>query len=640
MLQQIIFENKMQLWEDGNFYNNLWPLLASPKHYVEQVTKNYLDTRQPIQIIVTDSLPPEYKTVMRDIQSFFTTHYPQREPSPVIYYSQGWKDSMRHKDGTAQLMALHEVLAGLPTMVLMPGIDTATKEFHLKMGFWGMGDFSNPHYADLLTLDMTALEQELIRQDTHGQMEMFLKCPALTKGNHNHTIYQNEQHVRNEMQKAGCSEEEIANTLNEGVAGRYKKEQAWVLKKASETLTALIAESGATLVDFYQLLDETPALPRLPEIIRAERPQDTAAHLGRYAATILGLLDADVFTSDLHRFTLPMSQAVAAKAFHDAGDAKTAAELQARAWRALQAWYKGNDQAIPDGHRACIQYLQETGTGVPVSLTKWCDAERLTVSPPEKQIALRPAKPKALPARPPKKRAGDTETVDLGDGVELELVWCPPGTFWMGSPTSEWGRDDNETRHKVTLTRGFWIGKYPVTMPQWVTLVACNLSWSYMDKDSPMTNVDWDDCKKFFRKLNSKFPGRGQFRLPTEAEWEYACRAGTETEYAGTGVLREMGWYVRNSRGYIHSIGMKSPNDWGLHDMHGNVWEWCQDWYKEDYPPRDVVDPRGAASGTNRVLRGGCRCGSAENCRSAYRNYGAPSNRLDDLGFRVVRVLP
>ena len=628
-LQQTNFENNVNLWESHNFYNNVWPLADSPKHYVTQITKDYLDTRQPIQIIVTDSLPPDYKAVMLQLQSFFTKHYPQCGASPVIYYSQGWKDSMRHKDGTAQLMALHGVLAGLPTLVLMPFIDTATKEFHLKMSFWGMGDLSSLQHADVVTLDMAALEQDLIRQDTHSQMELFLECPELQDDNY--AVYKKEQSIRIAMQQKGRPEKEITGKLRDGIAGRYKKEQAWVLKEVSEAISALIAESGATLVDFYQLLDENPMPPRLPAIIQEKWPQEAELRLIRYADAILGLLDANTFTSELHRFTLPMSQAVAAKAFSDAGDAKTATELQTRAWDALSTWYQGHDRKIPDGHRACMRYLKEACGVVPVPFRQWVTEERLSIAPQ-------------------KRPAGDAETVVLPGNVPLDLVWCPPGTFWMGSPNDEVGRGDSETRHRVTLTRGFWMGKYPVTQEQWEAVMGAGTNPSHFKgAELPVEQVSWEDSQVFLEKVNALASGGG-FRLPTEAEWEYACRAGTETAFCygnrldatmanfdgnypygggGTGVYRQ-----KTTR-----VGMFKPNGWGLYDMHGNVWEWCQDWYG-GFSVGAEIDPTGAASGSRRVLRGGSWIHVASRCRSAYRGGDAPSSRNDNLGFRVARALP
>ena len=251
------------------------------------------------------------------------------------------------------------------------------------------------------------------------------------------------------------------------------------------------------------------------------------------------------------------------------------------------------------------------------------------------------------------RKAGDVQTVDLGGGVMLELVWCQPGTFWMGSPEYEDDRDYTETRHRVTLTKGFWMGKYPVTQGQWKALMreqpgsftACELlgvskSFARFVKtgDFPIEFVSWKDCQSFIKRLNLLVDGGG-FRLPTEAEWEFACRAGTKDAYAVTGDLDEIGWYDENSGGKTHPVGELKPNGWGLYDMHGNVWEWCQDWYGY-YPSRHVTDPLGAASGSSRVCRGGSWNDHASFSRSAQRFDHDPSDCDNEVGFRLARNLP
>jgi sulfatase modifying factor 1 len=155
----------------------------------------------------------------------------------------------------------------------------------------------------------------------------------------------------------------------------------------------------------------------------------------------------------------------------------------------------------------------------------------------------------------------------------------------------------------------------------------------------PVTCVSWNDTQALIKWLNTKEDR--QYRLPTEAEWEYACRTGTETRYyAGNSEadLDRAGWYYNNSGGRTHPVRQREPNRFGLYDMHGNVWEWCSDWYG-DYPTSSVTDPQGPSSGDNRVLRGGCWCSRARNCRSANRGRGPPGRRDDGLGFRLAASL-
>jgi formylglycine-generating enzyme required for sulfatase activity len=245
-------------------------------------------------------------------------------------------------------------------------------------------------------------------------------------------------------------------------------------------------------------------------------------------------------------------------------------------------------------------------------------------------IALMTLSPSLTAAR--ELKPGDTKIVELGGGVKLELAWCPAGSFLMGSPEGEADRNKNEMQHRVTLMKGFWLGKTEVTQRQWEAVMGSSPS-NFNGADLPVETVSWDDCQVFVRKLNAK-AGGGRFRLPTEAEWEYACRAGTAGPYAG--ILGDMGWYSENSDKTTHAAGQKRANAWGLFDMHGNVWEWCQDWYG-DYPAGSVTDPAGSGSGVDRVSRGGSWGIGAGLCRSAGRNRVAPYYRFYGLGVRLAR---
>jgi len=230
--------------------------------------------------------------------------------------------------------------------------------------------------------------------------------------------------------------------------------------------------------------------------------------------------------------------------------------------------------------------------------------------------------------------AGDEQSVDLGDGVKLELVWIPAGGFTMGSPADERDRSDKETQHRVTLTKGFWLGKYEVTQEQYQQVTGSNPS-KFKGAKNPVESVSWDDAKAFCEVLAKKL-GK-TVRLPTEAEWEYVCRAGTTTRfYTGDSESRLAGaaWYSRNCDDATHPVGEKKPNAWGLYDMHGNVWEWCEDWYG-GYPSGNVTDPRGPAYGSLRVIRGGSWSGFASYCRVGYRFGNYPDSGSNYVGFRA-----
>jgi len=231
------------------------------------------------------------------------------------------------------------------------------------------------------------------------------------------------------------------------------------------------------------------------------------------------------------------------------------------------------------------------------------------------------------------REAGICRTFNLPGGAEMEMIYCPPGEFMMGSPANEEGQEGNETQHRVRLTKGFWLGKYPVTQRQWRSVMGGNPSY-FKGDDLPVETVSWNDCQEFIKKVNAAL-GCGA-RLPTEAEWEYACRAGTTGAYGGTGNLDEMGWFCDNSGGATtHPVGQKKPNAWGLCDMHGNVWEWCADRYG-GYSTGSVSDPQGPASGGRRVLRGGGWSSDARRCRSAGRLSDYPGFRYNSIGgFRL-----
>jgi formylglycine-generating enzyme required for sulfatase activity len=229
------------------------------------------------------------------------------------------------------------------------------------------------------------------------------------------------------------------------------------------------------------------------------------------------------------------------------------------------------------------------------------------------------------------------EKEDLGKGIKLDMVLIPAGKFMMGSPESETGRGSNETQHEVTLTKPYYMGKYEVTQEQWEAVMGSNPTPSYhKGANFPVGFVSWENCQEFIKKLNAKT--NGGYRLPTEAEWEYACRGGTTTKYSfGEGITKKDADYDGSTP---KLVGSYKPNAFGLYDMHGLMWEWCEDWYRT-YPLGTITDPKGPPNGEDRVLRGGSHRHYASLARSSYRDGEPPSkNRISfsEFGFRLAKT--
>ena len=265
----------------------------------------------------------------------------------------------------------------------------------------------------------------------------------------------------------------------------------------------------------------------------------------------------------------------------------------------------------------------EDSYGLSLSIAQWGVAAWAGMlgkaAPPEAGNEV-PKKPSVASKCPPIRQ------LDLGGGVQLELVLIQPGTFLMGSPASEAQRSNDETQHQVTLTQVFYLGKYPVTQAQWKAVMGSNPSY-FEGATLPVEEVSWDDAQLFCGKVGKK---TGQVvGLPTDAQWEYSCRAGSSTPFHFGNILN--GWQANCDGNFPYGttkkgqyprkttpVGRYPANAWGLHDMHGNVWEWCQDWYG-DYHKGPIKDPQGGVIGDLRILRGGSYDDTADNCRAAVR---------------------
>lgn len=222
---------------------------------------------------------------------------------------------------------------------------------------------------------------------------------------------------------------------------------------------------------------------------------------------------------------------------------------------------------------------------------------------------------------------------------DIEMVFVAGGTFTMGAPDSDPDAfEDEKPAHSVTLP-DYYIGRYAVTQKQWTGIMGSNPS-EWRGGGLPVENVNWDDVQEFIRRLNARTGMR--YRLPTEAEWEFAARGGNGgrgSRYSGGDEIGDVAWYDGNSGGRTHAVGSKSPNELGICDMTGNVWEWCCDWVGGYYAGSPSSDPRGPASGICRVLRGGSWGSDAVGCRVSYRGYCMPDCRESRIGFRLVLPL-
>ena len=240
------------------------------------------------------------------------------------------------------------------------------------------------------------------------------------------------------------------------------------------------------------------------------------------------------------------------------------------------------------------------------------------------------------PVAQPTVANSDNISIPVKDGISIDMVRVEAGTFKMGATAemkNPWVLE--KPTHKVTLTNDYYIGKYEVTQALWQAVMGSNPSY-FKGDNLPVEQVSWNDCQEFLSKLN-RITGK-TFRLPTEAEWEYAARGGKKSrgcQYSGSNNLSDVAWYWDNSGSKTHAVGSKQSNELGIYDMSGNVWEWCQDWHGR-YSKSSQTNPTGATSGSGRVSRGGCWIGDAGLCRSSYRSDDAPDDRNSDFGFRLV----
>jgi len=297
--------------------------------------------------------------------------------------------------------------------------------------------------------------------------------------------------------------------------------------------------------------------------------------------------------------------------------------------------------------------LLMAGCGEDEETTKVVEDDTATSAPepsrePSPAPVPAPEAPPPKPRTPPKKilpvpvnlstSAVEGKPFAIAD-LSMDMLWVEPGTFTMGSPTTEAYRYSSETQHEVTLTNGFWLGKHEVTQSQWEKVMG-NTPSHFKGANRPVGKVPWTEVTSFCEKLTEmeseagRLPAGMSYQLPTEAQWEYACRAGTKTAFSFGDSLTSEQANISGGPGETVDVGKYPGNSWGFHDMHGNVFEWCADWYGA-YPTGAVSDPVGPADGSGRVLRGGSWIYTAYIARSANRDWYEPAFSYDSLGFRL-----
>ena len=280
-----------------------------------------------------------------------------------------------------------------------------------------------------------------------------------------------------------------------------------------------------------------------------------------------------------------------------------------------------------ESEEGMVKLKASAPSNIQITLTKEATAIQSPVA--QQTVAQQPV------VQPPIANS-DNISIPIKDGISIDMVRVEAGTFTMGAtPEIKNPEDDEKPTHRVTLTNDYYIGKYEVTQALWKAVMGSNPSW-FKGDNLPVEKVSWDDCQEFISKLN-RITGK-TFRLPTEAEWEYAARGGNKSrgyQYSGSNNLLDVAWFMDNSGSQTHAGGTKQANELGIYDMSGNVWEWCQDWFGENNSSSQV-NPTGANSGSDRVIRGGSWGFDAVSCRSSIRSWCKSGGRGYNLGLRLV----
>ena len=650
-LQSNLFEEQRKQESYKRFCDNVWPLRTDPDHYLHLLKRIYSSDMMPLQIIVPATLE-SFKEIDNSLTNFFSDSYSVTSNNNVFYYNQGWKDNMAGRDGNAQVYALHDVLAGLPTLVLT--LQKNGDKYSGRVSFWGITSSEDlPGSQSLFSISQKSLDANILRQAADRTIKRYQQYNIPLPEDKNIKTRLAEQQREAELSAQGnIPQEIIKDILNEEFTYSKAGKEELIQEERNKLLATMLEIVSAAFTDAYYLATYNIA-PRIPQLCAAAPDFQQPQMLDFFQQIFDGLLK----NLQADKLNTPLRYALVADEFKKNGFEKIADKYSAEAVAMLQDLLKETKEFAPQ-HSQAIELLNNSALTnamkqLPGVIQNEYDEKFLSAIP-------------------------------LGNGVTLEMIKVKAGSFMMGSPENEYGRRANERLHRVTITKDYYLGKYPVTQAQWEAVMKgvrasqdnedlSNLSWltgsncpdegislNYIRKkvrasqdnedlsnpswgsNCPVDYVSWNDVKDFCNKLNERYAGklpvingvRYQFDLPTEAQWEYACRAGTTTAYF---------WGNSYNRAEDRSIiiyltvGRYGPNDWGFYDMHGNVCEWCRDWYNDDYG-EDAIDPVGPSSGSKRVYRGGRWHGGAKYCRSACRDGDNPGNRDFRLGFRLALV--
>ncbi len=671
------FEYETAAWETNKF-DEIWPLRLTPRAY-QAANVREVNGRVPLQILVGADLAPQGvadgAAFDASLQNEFTANDAIfRNGSETLYYTNGWKEGKIYREGTAPFQLLFSVLK-IPTLALTVA-RSIDGDYELMGAFWnGIENLAAPPFVTFAKFNAHDVTLDLARAEGREGLESGLPDEAFAEEQQeNMKAWRTEKEWR-ELVKYDEASPETRAFLDKNAKLKFapKYRVKHLDPKLREIGKKTVYVAIATAVDCYRVacLGEEP---RVPAFLASKKDDPLYPSVASVAEGYRALLNPESANWEgPGAFGLPRRLAATAKAFYDVGEPDEAERFQRAAWDVLRKFYGEPYQTRATEHLEAIETLK--------SLPKQLGDEKKTMlliednSPEGRERKRKEAeRKKAKRLFNSAKEAGERRTLTIG-GIEYAFRYCPPGTFTMGSPRGESGRRDNETQRKVTLTRGFYLLETPVTQAMWENVMGSNPSyfsstggWGWhiyfmlrarliffdderrayndlverlragMDTSNfPVESVSWNDCQEFIAKLNDGgyAPLGFKFRLPWEAEWELAARAGTTTPYFwGTELNYDKANYGGGKLGRTTEVGSYPPNPWGLLDMLGNVCEWCGDWYSE-YDMASRKNPKGPSSGLDRVARGASGYDYYFDVRLAKRFHKDPTVRDEEYGFRL-----